>query len=175
MTIRGGVVEPGFISTDDAQASLSFVPSAFPAHGSDTAIRFAITPQAAAPAFAHDLTARSNFYQITAVYAPSGGSVDPPFTQAPVVTLRYAQHRSDAAIYASPTGKGGWRRLDSCSIQIGVQNVVCITPALGWFVVANPAEAPPAASLPPLLPAALLLLLLISSGGVSLWLLRRRR
>jgi hypothetical protein len=169
---RAGVFEPGFMSTDDGQASLSFVPGTFPPHGDDREIRFTITPLGSAAGFPADLTVRSNFYRIAASYSSSGAAVVPPFTQAPLVTLRYAQHNAQASIYVSATGQAPWQRLD-CAIQAVIQNVICRTPKLGWFVVAHPAIKP-TFSLPPWLLVGIAALVLLLALGMAVRPARRR-
>jgi hypothetical protein len=162
---RDSVFEPGFISTDDGQASLSFVPGTFPPHSADREIRFTITPLGSASGLPADLTVRSNFYRFTASYSPSGAPVMPPLSQAPLVTLRYAQHNAQASIYVSATGQAPWKRLD-CAIQAVIQQVVCRTPTLGWFVVANPAVKP-TFSLPPWLLIGIAALVLALALGMA--------
>ncbi len=150
--MRNGVFEPGFVSTDDGQASLSFVPATFPVHGSDREVRIMITPEGAAPAFPEQLTAHGNFYRIIATYLPSGTLAQPPFAQLPLVTLRYPRHRADETVYVSGSGKEPWDRL-TCSLQTVIQDLVCRTSTLGWFVVAYPTAERPF-TLSPLVPAA---------------------
>jgi len=168
--MRGGVFEPGFVSTDDGQASLSIVPGTFPAHGSDRDIRISITPEGAA-AFPAQLTPHGNFYRITATYLPSGTLAQPPFTQLPLVTLRYPRHRADETVYVSASGKGPWDRL-TCSLQTVIQDLVCRTSTLGWFVVAYPTAAQPF-TLPLWVPAAVAA---AGLGGLAIFgLLRAQR
>lgn len=177
VAFRGGVLEPGFISTDDGQASLSFVSGALPARTGAAEVRFTITPEKTPSSFPRDLKARSNFYRITGRYAPVGESVEATFAQPPLVTLRYGQHRAAASIYARSSEQGEWQRLTSCSLQAATQNVVCRGFSLGWFVVADPAESgtsQPAPSIPALLAIAGVVLLLAAGGAMMLGGMRLR-
>lgn len=173
VAFRGTALEPGFISTDDGQASLSFVSGALPARAGAAEVRFTITPERTPSSFPRDLKARSNFYRVTARYAPVGGSIEATFAQPPLVTLRYGEHRAAASLYTSTSGQGDWQRLSGCSVQTATQNVVCRASSLGWFVVADLAEAPPA-SLPPLLAIAAVVLLLAAGGAMMVGGMRSR-
>lgn len=165
---RNGVLEPGFVSTEDGQASLSFVPGALPMRPGAAEVRFTISPERAPSGFPRSLTPRSNFYRMTGAYAPAGGAVAEVFAQRPLVTLRYGQHRADMSIFTSSNGQGDWQGLPSCSLQTATQNVVCETPGLGWFVVANPAETAPPPSPATVLAIAGTVLLLAVAGAMIL-------
>lgn len=166
-----GRVDPGSVFTQDAQASISFVPGAFTAPADRSPVTIEIQPQTTFPG-PGGLHLATNVYCITATSTLASG-------QDVLVTLQYSdQLPAPADVYMYDAGGTTWRKVGSTGSAAPFY-IAARARALGCFAGGYPANAAQTAqgarlggqTLPIIVALAILVVVL---AGIPLAVLRRR-
>ncbi|MGH7883397.1 MAG: hypothetical protein ACREN8_10935 [Candidatus Dormibacteraceae bacterium] len=165
-----GQVDPGTVETQDAQASISFIPGSFQSPADHSSVTLRITPQPHFPDV-HGLRLATNTYCFTSTAPLASG-------RQILITLGYADSiEGPSAIYGYSPGRS-WQKVGSTNTSAPFTMSVQVS-WLGCFA-AGSEPVPPSnggsftsGQLLPLLVGGLLLLLLLAA--LPLILLRRHR